>query len=689
MKKPLHFLFSLLIFNSYFCFSQNHPPIAVNDNITVKNGDITTINVRANDYDPDGNPIRVLTNKPPKHGTVINRTDSTITFVENIDFFGHDTIRYILREITNDGSTGLLSDTAYIFITVLNSHRTDSLDINNINARINYNGNNFWDLFGKAKFEVPKGSGKCSIFNSALWVSGHDSVDSLHLAAERYLQNGNDYWPGPISNVYDSAYDDKWDRVWKITKADIDYHNAHCWQAGYVPSQAILDWPGNGDTTLGQSKIIAPFYDWNHDGKYDPYAGDFPIIKGDEAVLFIINDDRNTHTESHGTKLGLDIIGMAYAFACNEDSALWNTLFINYKIINRSPNRYQNSFIGLFTDLDLGYANDDYIGCDVQRGSFYAYNGQKVDGTGQSWAYGAHPPAQSVTFLAGPYMDSDGIDNPTYDQNGQHICDASINGTNFGNGFVDDERLGLTRFIYFNNSGMGAPTYGTDPSLAKDYDYYLQGKWKDGTQMLYGGNAHTGTGAYGPACNFMFPGNSDTCNWGTGGAPLNGPQFWSEVSAGNQPDDRRGLGSSGPFTFESGASQEFDVAFVFGRDFIDTTGWGGVVNMQQRIDSVRKYFVKDKTPCGESFSSIANHSKANPQIKIFPNPSEDFINVELKSFASNAKYEMFDIVGKAVASGILRNADNNKINISYLPKGLYFLNVTDGKNTISRKFIKQ
>ena len=52
----------------------------------------------------------------------------------------------------------------------------DSLNINNINARINANGNLFWDLVSKSKFEVPKNTGKTSIFNSTLWIGGLDSI---------------------------------------------------------------------------------------------------------------------------------------------------------------------------------------------------------------------------------------------------------------------------------------------------------------------------------------------------------------------------------------------------------------------------------------------------------------------------------------------------------------------------------
>ena len=373
---------------------------------------------------------------------------------------------FILSFLILSGFCGYSQNTAH-----------DTISINNISARINNNGNLFWNLANQSEFFVPKNSIKTTIFNSTLWIGGLDSLDTLHLAGEEYEQTGHDYWSGPVSNVYDSAYDAKWNHVWKVTKADIDYHLAHCWQTGYIPSQALLNWPGNGDTSVGQAKIIAPFYDWNHDGIYNPYAGDYPLIKGDETRLFVMTDARNPHTESHGNKLGIDIVAMAYAFDCPSDSALENTLFLNYTIFNRSSHAFVKTYIGIFTDLDIGFADDDYIGCDVQRSSFYGYNGINIDGTGQSNAYGSHPPAQSVTFLAGPYMDFHGTDLPEFDQYGHPICDASVNGFGFGDGIPDNERFGLAKFVYFTNSNMGAPSYGSDPVNASDYYNYLRGIW--------------------------------------------------------------------------------------------------------------------------------------------------------------------------------------------------------------------
>ena len=188
-----------------------------------------------------------------------------------------------------------------------------------------------------------------------------------------------------------------------MTKQEIEYHKTHWNSQGYVAPVNIVNWPGNGNTTYGQAAELAPYYDNNGDGKYNAADGDYPLIMGDEAIYAIYNDDRDVHKDSGGKKMKIEIHLMTYAFDLPDDSAFKNTIFFNYKIFNRSSRTYYNTYLGAWADLDIGYGQDDYIGCDVGRNSFIGFNGSVIDGTGQSDAYGAHPPAQSVTILGGTH----------------------------------------------------------------------------------------------------------------------------------------------------------------------------------------------------------------------------------------------------------------------------------------------
>ncbi|MCD4790673.1 MAG: hypothetical protein K8R37_11795, partial [Bacteroidales bacterium] len=638
-------------------------PVARNDTITCSPGYSSTVNVLLNDYDPNGDSFYLYRNS-----NIIY--DSTIEIIINFnDYYtlhkGYGRLPYLITEDTNNIYNSF--DYGLLYYKIENISFYDSLNINNVNARFNCFGNHFWDMPGGtgAKYFVPNGSTKASIFSNSFWIGGLDENDNLHLAGERYRQVGEDYWHGPVSDVYDSIYDAKWFKIWKLTKQEIEYHKAHWWESGYAPIEDILSWPGNGDESAGQLAQLAPYYDNNNDGIYESMDGDYPLIKGDQALFFIFNDARDFHSETNGVPLGIEIHAMAYAFDTPEDSALWSTTFLHYDIINLSDTTYHDTYIGSYTDTDLGYAWDDYIGCDVQRGFYYTYNGIPVDGNGEPEAYGEHPPAQGIMFLGGPFMNADGIDNPKYDVNGNQICDESINGLNFGDTIVDNERLGMTGFFYFNNSGGPQG----DPQIAAEYYNYLRGYWKDNIKCLYGSNGHINSGALGPECNFMFPGDSDTCNWGTNGILPNGGfnqngYYWTEEITGNNPYDRRGVGTSGPFTFEPGDVQQIDLAFVWARDY-NGTPWSSVELLKEYCS-----YIKDKFENDYNFFSGVNYCLKNENnIRLFPNPVYDKLTVKLSHKTTNGTFAIFNVRGENVISGKLAGENELRLNINNLQKG--------------------
>lgn len=580
----------------------------------------------------------------------------------------------------------------YVQLYYISAQSYDSLNINNINARINADASLFWDLIESPKFEVPKGNGTHSIFAASLWVGGKDSNDSLHLAATTYNSNGKDFWPGPVMDSinYSPAQDSLWNKVWKINKSDIEYYISHWNQPGYIIPQNFVDWPAHGNISLGQNFYLAPFFDDNSDGVYNPFDGDHPLIKGDQAIFFILNDDRNIHAGSGGKKIKTEIQVMAYEYNCH-DSALWNTLFLNYKIINRSTNIYDSTYFGLFVDSDIGGFLDDFSGCDVQRGSFYFYNGDFEDeGAGNTKGYGSFVPAQSVTFLAGPYQDEDNSDNPlVYDFafafSGGGIPYAGL-GSGYGDNIFDNERMGLNSFNYHNNnlSNTGQPVND------KQFYNYMGGYWKNGTPMTYGGNGSGGT----IQARYMFPGTTDPLGWGTGGLPQ---QTWTEITSGNSPNDRRGVGSSGPSTFKPGDVQELDFAFVFGRDYNDSnSNQAGVVVMQQRIDAIRGMFANDTTPCG-GFFSTAPEIKKDQIFTVFPNPASGKFTLSAQS-GNISSAEVYNFLGQNVFAINSFKAEHFSlplggsawdIDLSSHPNGIYIIKIQSGKNIFTKKLVKQ
>lgn len=470
---------------------------------------------------------------------------------------------------------------------------TTSMSINNVRMVVHTAGN-LWQDFpqNKSIYEVPKNSGIMALFTAALWLGGTDANGQLKLAALRY-RDGQDYWTGPLANVTaetNSEICNEYDRHFITTQDEVklfvawfkageeDLLNGGNTQGTLYPDYEvptiIKEWPAHGDPSLGQDYYLAPFWDYNDDGIYRWEDGDYPwhdiykekncqvdrrvSLYGDINYWWIMNDKGNIHSETGADPIGMEIRAQAFAFSTGDE--INNMTFYNYELINRGSLTLFDTYFGFFTDGALGGPFDDYVGCDVNRGLAYYYNGNNYDADAQGFkGYGFNPPAIGVDFFEGPYQDDDGIDNAFGIGPGE-----ALNGIGYGDSIVDNERFGMRRFLYYSNTTNGADPSQTDPQGASDYYNYLRGFWKDGTPFYYGGSGHITSSGADPAvpCEFMFPGDTDPLGWGTGGVPQDS---WTEQTAGNPPNDRRFLQSAGPFILKPGAVNNITVGVAYAR----------------------------------------------------------------------------------------------------------------------------
>ncbi|MFB6305990.1 MAG: T9SS type A sorting domain-containing protein [Flavobacteriales bacterium] len=480
------------------------------------------------------------------------------------------------------------------------------LALNNVRALIQSGGDMWWD-FRRQRYEVPKGSGTHSIFAGSLWMGGRDVNKQLKIAALRFRQ-GNDYWTGPLTTDGKATIDpqtcEKWDEHFRITLQEVKRHRFCVTFGGdcpdYVIPESIMQWPAHGNVSKGQAKFLAPFFDANNNGLYEPTQGDYPYydidgdlpcnsgnratntLFGDETLWWIFNDKGNSHTESGGDPIGMEVRAQAFAFATND--AVNNMTFYNYELINRGSQTLTETFFGQWVDSDLGGAFDDYVGCDVQRGLGFGYNGDNNDeGTSSQEGYGETPPAVGVDFFEGPFQDRDSMDNPlTKNLDSAYALDGIPYdgiGIGYGDGIIDNERLGMRHFFYHENCG-GTDGPRCDPQKAPEYYNLMRGFWRNNAPMVYGGQGITSPGATNVQTNYMFPGNSDPLGFGQGGKEM--PK-WTEVTAGNNPGDRRFFQSAGPFTLKPGDVNNITVGVVWSR-----------ANSGGNTASVQKMKVDDK-----------------------------------------------------------------------------------------------
>ena len=113
--------------NTLVVSSCNHPPIARDDAANTTTAKPVTINVLANDFDPDGDPITVTAVTKPGHGTaVINGTapNNTVTYTSTTGFNGTDSFSYT----AGDGKGGTASAKVTVTVSTPPNHPPVAVD---------------------------------------------------------------------------------------------------------------------------------------------------------------------------------------------------------------------------------------------------------------------------------------------------------------------------------------------------------------------------------------------------------------------------------------------------------------------------------------------------------------------------------------------------------------------------------
>lgn len=540
-------------------------------------------------------------------------------------------------------------------ITVIGTSQVSRVDINNINAKVIPSNVLFQTLYSDTSesFEVLKNTGKSTIYSTSMWAAGMRSDSVLCGSFQSYIDSStpNSFSTGPLSVVAGSGGGIKkdfgpatitptqiaaWNKVFCITRAEIELFKQwyRCSQdpacdvaisfPGYSIPASIINWPAHGDPTNFQDYYLAPFYDNPSSliGVYDPASGDYPCIKGDKYCWYIINDQG---FDSTVVRMGLEIHVEVYSFDRDSTNPLNTTIFVGKDIINRSSSTYDNFIYSQQTDFDIGCSSDDYIGSMPSINSYYGYNGDSVDNhcsLGRQ-PYGQNPPAQGVTFL----------------------------------------NQKLHKSMYYNNSigSTGGPT-----NLIEAYGY-MNGKWRDGTQLKYSTTPVN--------TNHVYPYI----------APV-GMTPWTEVSMRNVAGDRRMLGATRPFTLSPGGIIEIDLAYTFSRS--DSGYLKSVDQLYRDIKAVQAFYNDSINHCQGFLSSVQEISPLHNSISVFPNPSSRTITIKSKRY-EDLTAEIIAVDGKIVR-GKFNVKPNKEVDISQLTNGIYFVRITNYKSGSSEvlRFMK-
>ena len=332
---------------------------------------------------------------------------------------------------------------------------------------------------------------------AGLWLGGLDTAGQIRVSCASYYYY-NEKYPfvaGPLSGDWptDSLNAVRWDRFFKVSRIALETHRADWADNGILdnPLPAIVGWPGRGNPHFENQYgfqlpdgELAPFVDVNGDGVYNAFDGDYPhppslapdILPG-EIIWNIFND---AYGNFLGVPLGVEVQSTAWALACDGDNLLNETVFLSYQITNRSGMDLDSVVAGVYMSRLLGTSYfDDAWGTYPSGNSVFIYNSDNIDST-------IHPASEKLSYF--------GINPPA----------ASLTSLN----------RNLTKSIYFIDGGTCDPAPGMSaPNNAIQYFRYLNGYWKDGTPLVYGGSGYNSNPNGGPT-DFAYPDDpNDTTGW--------------------------------------------------------------------------------------------------------------------------------------------------------------------------------
>jgi len=351
--------------------------------------------------------------------------------------------------------------------------------INNRGAWCTHNNPIGWGM------QWPGESGLSINFASGVWVAGMVGTDIRTACAEFSYE----FQPGPIINGVAPAKDDPSHNIVKINKADLldegftnpDYDQWLDYAQYGAPLMKAVD--GSDSLSANGKKI--------------------PAMIGDQMLWMVMNDmDPGAHGGLfHTNAIGLEVQTLVWVF--NRPDEFGDMMFMKFLLANKGTSPLQDTYVGLWFDIDLGDSNDDVVFCDTTLSLGAFWNGEATDNEF------AIPPSVGADFFQGPIVASPGDT-------------ANVSGVKIP-GY---KNLPMSSFSKYIRGGSAATQ---DPETAQEAYNFMRGLDGLGNEVL---NPITGE-----VTKYVNISDPET---GTG---------WID-GVEELPADRRMLMNTGPFTLD-------------------------------------------------------------------------------------------------------------------------------------------
>jgi type IX secretion system substrate protein len=500
------------------------------------------------------------------------------------------------------------------------------LDANNISTWFRNNGSFNYDYTnGYAGFEWPKGTNKFARFASGLWIGakvGNDTLVAIAIEITEFLPGYTD------NNGIPQGQNDPLYRLYRLTFG--------------VNDADRMNWP---NSLLGNSDQGAPVYFDNQTNSWKPL--DF----GHQTLFYRFTDSYpEAHVVSNGMTAPLKADVMRLDFSIDLPGCLDNASFSQFTIINRSTSTWNNAYLSIWTDDDIGDGIDDKIGCDSVRKLEYTYCSRDTD-----YSYGAHPPAVGFVGLRGAIMYTGNPNDTAVFCRNKIIVRLA--------GYRD---IGLTVMRWVAKHD---PLWG-NPHNYRDSYRIMQGKLTDGSNIVHP--------------NGYFTTFSHT------GDPVTG-QGWLMTFA----EDVRFLISTGPVNMAPGDTQLIVVAQVIARG---SSNLNSITTLRQLTQDVKNYYNSCYTSDCVGIEPLSNEFPVRFQLyQNYPNPFNASTKIKfdipsnVKRETSNVKIIIYDVLGREVALLVNEKLKPGTYEVQWdavnYPSGVYYYRLVGGDYTETKKMV--
>ncbi len=541
-----------------------------------------------------------------------------------------------------------------------------SLQTNDVEANL-YGGGTIWGPGPSLKkvYEIDNpalpGEKAGLFFASGLWLGAKGLGANQFTAANTYgfFTGNTDFWPGPLDEQgqIEASVCENYNRFWKVKRKDIqslldDFTDGSVDEP--IPT-TLQEWPGRGNPYFfdifgfqlpNTPQGLAPFFDQDGDGNYDPAQGDYPLIRdAEEAIWWIFNDAGGIHTQSGGSPINMEVQAMAYTYP-SAPAPVDRATFYDFRFISRKVEPLDSVYVGFWVDPQLGSGDDDFFGFNQEHQLYYCYNKDTLDGVVDSlgncnFGFCDQAPVIGIKILEGTKR----IDPVTSE--------------------LVDNGVSSVMPIWTANNFFNEATHLPNRMRPEETYNYLKGRWRDGSPLTRGGYGYN-------------PGSSERSSYAFPDAP-NDPNGWSLCTEDFPDLDFSNLINSGPYHADPGRVNSISFAVFLTED---------VALPCPALDQVLDNCVLIEQHFQNLPTATQDLPKADFNIQFAPNPFHDY-TILTSNIQGLNEVELLSLDGQIIRRYTNLTDDQLRIERQNLPVGMYLYRgwTNQGRSTSGKLLI--